>query len=111
MKKRPTLTGRALFRAIAPNLERAHRQRQVELAILSERRREARRRVLHKEQLVAHRELQLVRAGATRRAVRDPKYMRQRQQKLQQAIRERETAEEALVRAIEADTLRDLDGR
>lgn len=76
------LTGRALFRAVAPRLERAHRERLVELA------RERRARTLAREILqaaeyrVAHRELQLQRAVNQRRAGH---YIALRTRKLDQA--------------------------
>lgn len=85
---------RARFRAVAPRLELAHRQRIRELEILSRRRMAARDRVLGWERTVAHRDLQVARAGATKRAASDERYMQQRYNKL-------ETARRALRRAKE----------
>lgn len=54
---------RALFRRVAPRLEQAHRERQLELRAESRARVAAAQAVLKAERLVAHRELQLIRAG------------------------------------------------
>lgn len=94
--------GRDLFRAVAPRLELAHRQRQQELEILSRRRRAARKEVLKWQYLVAHRELQLIRSESTNRAKRDGRYMRGRHNKLQTARRELRRAEKAEQAAIAA---------
>jgi hypothetical protein len=91
---------RALFRAVAPRLELAHRQRIRELEILSLRRRRARSKVLELEGLVAHREMQLIRAEATTRARRDSRYMEHRNKKLQMA-----RARLRLAKAAEAATI------
>jgi hypothetical protein len=84
-ERRAAVTGRALFRSVAPRLERAHRERRRELAELSVGRRRQRSRVLDLERLVAHRELQVVRSGARRSAARDGRYMRDRRRKLDDA--------------------------
>lgn len=78
------LAGRDLFAHVAPFLERCHRERREELAearthIASERKQEAKL-----ERLVAHRELQLVRAGF----VGDRRYLKHRQRKLDWARKE-----------------------
>jgi hypothetical protein len=69
---------RSLFALVAPRLERAHRERRIEL--VQERLARSRARVaeLKAERLVAHRELQYVRAGA----VGDRRYLRRRADKL-----------------------------
>jgi hypothetical protein len=87
------LTGRALFAAVAPRLERAHRERRLELAAESLARRRARAQVLDLERLVAHRELQVIRA-AGRRGTR-----RQRERYLQHRENLLRAAEAALARA------------
>lgn len=75
------LTGRALFAAAAPRLERAHRERRAELRQLHSERRFV-LGLIHKcEQRIAHRELQEVRALATG----DRRYMARRTNKLKQA--------------------------
>lgn len=69
---------------VAPRLARAHRQRRAELHALAAERRRLRRRLLELERLVAHRELQELRAGATR----DRRYIARRAAKLASARRE-----------------------
>lgn len=83
------MKGRALFRAIAPRLERAHRERIVEMARERDHRLLALERLQHKEWLVAHRDLQYHRACTRRSAA----YQRERYQKLEEARRELAAAE------------------
>lgn len=85
---------RVEFRRVAPRLERAHHERQAELARESAARVTAAAQVLHKKALVAHRELQLIRAGARPggRRKRDS-YIAVRERKLDEARRELERAE------------------
>jgi hypothetical protein len=68
---------------IAPRLARARDHLVAQLRRERDERRWHRERELHLEWLVAHRDLQLVRAGNTRNG----RYIRQRQQKLEQAER------------------------
>jgi 16S rRNA G1207 methylase RsmC len=74
----------ATLHDIAPRLARAR-------DLLAEQR-ESRRRynalLLKAERNLAHRELQLARAYATRRAVRNRQYMEARQRKLEESVRE-----------------------
>lgn len=67
------------IRAVAPRLATAWDQAQRLVSL----RREQRGEVLHLEHLVAHRDLQLVRAFH----VGDPRYIKRRQHKLDQATR------------------------
>jgi hypothetical protein len=62
---------------IAPRLARARDELLADRRRERARRRWHRERELHLEWLVAHRDLQLVRAGATRRAARNAEYMRE----------------------------------
>lgn len=64
--------------SVAPRLALAHRERRAELAAERAARRHARNAVLRWEWIVAHRELQLVRAGATG----DGRYIDRRRHKL-----------------------------
>jgi hypothetical protein len=81
----PGLTGRVLFAAIAPRLERAHRQRIDELVREARHRRHVRDRVLRAERMVAHRELQLARATGVKG---DGSYYVHRRRKLEQGRKE-----------------------
>lgn len=75
------LDGRALFAQVAPFLERCHRERKAELVSIGKALRQARVDELKLERLVAHRELQQLRAGNTR----NRKYVAHRTRKLEQA--------------------------
>jgi hypothetical protein len=66
---------------IAPRLARARDQLVAERRLDGRRRLHVRRLLLDAERLVAHRELQLIRAGRTR----DPGYIARRQRKLEAA--------------------------
>lgn len=105
--KRPRPEGRDLFRAVAPRLELAHRQRREEIA---QRRRQLARladRVLEYERLVAHRELQEIRA-AERVSLSDKarrQYSKQRFKKLNRA-REQLAAAQADLDAFVVDPYR-----
>jgi hypothetical protein len=76
-------TGRTVFRQVAPRLERAHREERDRLILLDK----ARAKFLHEihdlERLVAHRELQELRAGIAKR--RRAKYVHERSRKLREA--------------------------
>lgn len=77
---------RAEFARIAPRLERAHRERRLELAAALQARRDARETVMRLEALVAHRELQVIRAWSRRGSRRQrQRYMTHRENKLQTA--------------------------
>ena len=78
------MKGRALFAAIAPRLERAHRGRLEELARERAERQRTRDQIFELERLIAHRELQLQRANA----VGDSTYIARRQRKLNRAVRD-----------------------
>lgn len=80
---RPKLTGRGLFRAVAPRLELAHRQRTAEITRLRAERRTWLNILHEREWAVEHRELQLIRAGARRQS----RYIAERQRKLEAARR------------------------
>lgn len=85
---------RAEFASIAPRLERAHRERRDELAAESRARVRAAGRVLKAQRLVAHRELQLLRAGDRQggRRARE-RYVRHRANLLEDARKELANAE------------------
>lgn len=84
---------RDAFRRVAPRLERAHRERRAELLRERDQRIDAIHRVLKAERLVAHRELQAVRAGAVRASRRSrARYVEIRDVKLAAARRELEQA-------------------
>jgi hypothetical protein len=89
--KRRDLNGRALFAAVAPILERAHRERLAEMARERHVRLRALERLQHKERLVAHRELQYERA-CNRKGRSAVRYANARWRKLQQAYRELDEA-------------------
>lgn len=75
--------------AIAPRLAVAHAQRRTELEAARQERRRVRNLLMHKERLVAHRELQLVRAMARPGKRRHrASYIAVRQKKLVQARKE-----------------------
>lgn len=74
--------------SVAPLLTRLWREREA----LAPQRRELRYRVRRLEALVAHRELQLIRAGRSRNG----KYVKQRERKLEDARRWLETAKTRL---------------
>jgi hypothetical protein len=78
-----TADRRALFALVAPRLERAHRERKLELVQERLARHRARDAELKAERLVAHRELQMVRAGSSGSA----RYIAVRARKLDQARR------------------------
>lgn len=78
--------------ARCPRLAAAYRGRLVEIALEREARRRARDRHTRAERLVAHRELQLIRAGWTG----DPRYIVRREAKLARAVIELAHAEQAL---------------
>lgn len=78
---RARLSGRELFAAVAPRLERAHRLERAARAEARRARHRAREAELAAERLVAHRDLQLVRAYS----VGDGRYIRRRERKLEQA--------------------------
>lgn len=71
---------RATFRAVAPRLELAHRQERERLAAASVERIAAANAVVKAQRLVAHRELQLLRA-----ATRNARYYRRRAAKVEEA--------------------------
>lgn len=77
----PAPTGRDLFALVAPRLERAHRERKVEMVAERLARHVAREQEMRMERLVAHRELQLLRAATTGNV----KYERYRARKLDMA--------------------------
>lgn len=83
------MTGRALFAAVAPRLELAHRERRAEIVVLRARRASLTSKVLKKERLLAHRDLQTLRV--TRRHSTGVRLA-----KLRQAERELEAARAAL---------------
>lgn len=95
--RRRLRTGRALFAAVAPRLERAHRERRLEVAALHRTRRRLVQAELHKESLLAHRELQLQRAFAAGKMG----YVRHRKAKLEQAQRELASVREKLTAVTE----------
>lgn len=77
---------RSLFRRVAPRLELAHRQRREEIADLHRRRSHVLSLILEQERLIAHRELQVLRAGARlKRVDRKQRYVDYRQVKLDRA--------------------------
>ena len=67
--------------AVAPLIARAYQLERAMRPLVVK----ARRDLLQAERLLAHRELQLVRAGSTRKATRDGRYMNGRVKKLQDA--------------------------
>lgn len=75
-----TLPQRSTFETVAPRLALAHRQREEMQAECKRQQRAALGEIVHLEWLVAHRELQLVRAHGR-------KYIAERQRKLKQAVK------------------------
>lgn len=73
------------FADIAPRLARAHAAYVVALRREDTERLELLGEVVRAEALVAHRDLQLARAGSTRRAARNAVYMAERHLKLKDA--------------------------
>lgn len=90
-------TGRDLFAAVAPFLERCHRERRAELALIDTQLRALRGKESRLERLLAHRELQEIRAGA----IGDRKYLRYRAKKLELVRGDLERVREA-IRGLEA---------
>lgn len=66
---------------IAPRLAKAQRERRLEIEAAAAQERHRCTKLLQAQRLLAHRELQLIRAEATR----DPRYIARRQDKLSQA--------------------------
>ena len=81
MVGRPPMSGRFDLAAVAPRLARAHRAQRAHLALELKRRRHARNTVMALEALVAHRDLQLLRAMAKG----DARYIARRHHKLAQS--------------------------
>lgn len=85
---------RALFVAVAPRLERAHRQRLQEIAQIRVERLRTQDQILETQRLVAHRDLQLQRANA----IGDRRYISRRQHKLKRAQKDLARLERRAVR-------------